>query len=451
MTSTNDLVRLTVVGGRRRLDLSVPSAVAVAELLPALARRLGLLDPALAHSELRPTTAGGLVLATDRSLGDQGVRDGDVLTLVVDADPGAVPRYDDIVEAVADVVESATPAWTPADGARTAVGAATALLVTGAGLVVLSDLGAAAAAAIVGSAALLALLAAVVLDRADAPRGAGAVIGVVGCFLAGLAGYLGLGGLTDLAPGSGSPAALGVGAGVAALAAGILAASVRTLRQAAAVPAVVALAAAVVAGAGTFGAAPTRIATVTAFALLGCAPLVLPWLALAATPIRVLSPREDAEILAEPPVIDPALVRLELLQGHWLLVSLRIGAGIALLGLTPSVVGTGWPGVALALVVYLAVLLDVRDSASRADVATGVVVGVVGVLTTAVVVALVAPAWTAALMVTLLVAGVAVLVLALLRTERHVRLERVADVARGVLLAAVPLLGVVAAGGGGVL
>ncbi|TWH02544.1 type VII secretion system (Wss) protein YukD, partial [Nocardioides sp. J9] len=57
-TVASGLVRVTVTSGTRRVDLVLPGAVPVAELLPELARSVGLLDPATVHGGYRVVTAG---------------------------------------------------------------------------------------------------------------------------------------------------------------------------------------------------------------------------------------------------------------------------------------------------------------------------------------------------------------------------------------------------------
>ena len=70
------LVRVTVASGTRRVDLVLPGAVPVAELVPELARRVGLLDPSTVYGGYRLVTAEGRELATDAGLVIQGVEDG---------------------------------------------------------------------------------------------------------------------------------------------------------------------------------------------------------------------------------------------------------------------------------------------------------------------------------------------------------------------------------------
>ena len=70
---TSGLVRVTVTSGTRRVDLVLPGAVPVAELLPELARSVGLLDAATVYGGYRLVTAEGRELASDSGLTLQGV------------------------------------------------------------------------------------------------------------------------------------------------------------------------------------------------------------------------------------------------------------------------------------------------------------------------------------------------------------------------------------------
>ena len=51
--SASGLVRVTVASGTRRVDLVLPGAVPVAELVPELARSVGLLDPSTVYGGYR--------------------------------------------------------------------------------------------------------------------------------------------------------------------------------------------------------------------------------------------------------------------------------------------------------------------------------------------------------------------------------------------------------------
>src|SRR5215213_10756567 len=95
--SQSGLVRVTVSSGTRRVDLVLPGAVPVAELVPELARSVGLLDATTVYGGYRLSTVDGCELASDAGLTIQGVEDGGVIIVtagVADASPRV---YDDVV------------------------------------------------------------------------------------------------------------------------------------------------------------------------------------------------------------------------------------------------------------------------------------------------------------------------------------------------------------------
>src|SRR3954454_7098795 len=112
--STSGLVRGSVSSGPRRVDLVLPGAVPVAELVPELARSVGLLDSATVYGGYHPVTAEGRELATDVGLLGQGVEDGGLLTVTAGIDDPPPRVYDDVVEAMTDVVEHDLKPWKPA-------------------------------------------------------------------------------------------------------------------------------------------------------------------------------------------------------------------------------------------------------------------------------------------------------------------------------------------------
>ena len=191
------LLRVTVTSGSRRVDLVLPGAIPVAELVPELARSVGLLDAATVYGGYRLVTQDGRILASDASLTIQGVADGGVLIVAAGVDDEPQRVYDDVVEAMADVVERELQPWSPAQGRRTALGAAAILLVLGALALVLpgESLLAGAAAAVI--AALLVALG-VVLARAQGEPEAGVAVSLMATPYAAVAGLL-------LAPGTLAP------------------------------------------------------------------------------------------------------------------------------------------------------------------------------------------------------------------------------------------------------
>ncbi len=77
------LVRVSVSSGTRRADLGVPGGIPVVEIVPELARELGVLDPEQATHGFRLVAGGGTLLDPDRSFAAQGVTDGSVRSLEV--------------------------------------------------------------------------------------------------------------------------------------------------------------------------------------------------------------------------------------------------------------------------------------------------------------------------------------------------------------------------------
>jgi type VII secretion integral membrane protein EccD len=105
--------RVTVVTGSRRVDLALPSALPLADVMPQLLR--------FSAPDERPETptawsvgrVGGPTLSLTRTLGDSGVLDGEVLELR--AGPDAVrPAYvEDVRDAVEDAVDASGRSWQP--------------------------------------------------------------------------------------------------------------------------------------------------------------------------------------------------------------------------------------------------------------------------------------------------------------------------------------------------
>ena len=82
IVTVGTLVRVSIVSEGRRLDVGVPAQVPLIELMPGFARSLGVLDPTLAHGGYALHRADATVLDPSKSLGSQGVHDGELVTLV---------------------------------------------------------------------------------------------------------------------------------------------------------------------------------------------------------------------------------------------------------------------------------------------------------------------------------------------------------------------------------
>jgi hypothetical protein len=206
-----DLRHVTIAGAGRRVELPLPAAAPIAELMPVLARLCEADDAGgtpPAWSLARPD-APALDLAT--SLAAAGVDDGEVLHLV-DVSVWRTPSGADL----ADVLGAAVglgPRWSGEASAALVAGAAVLAVLAAAGLAVRADTVEDGA----GMAALLAAAAALAAAIAVRPgRPASVALAAIGCVLAAL-GAWGVAGAPHAAAGM-VPAALasGVAAGLTA-------------------------------------------------------------------------------------------------------------------------------------------------------------------------------------------------------------------------------------------
>lgn len=439
-SSATSLIRLSVTAGSRRADLGLPGGVPVAELVPELARELGALDLESASRGFRLVRHDGIAVDADRSLAAQGVEDGFVLSLEQAGEPLEVRVYDDVVEAVSDLVESEFAPWTPVHSARSALGAAVVLFLAGAfALFVARDQG----PLVVGMAAatsLLLVVAAVVLSRTRGqalPATALHLVAVV---------YAAVGGFAVTTEGSawGRPLAF---AGVGALVVAAVAAALeRTHRVHLLGAAVVGAALAVVGALVGFVGWPVGSVCAVAFAVAVVVGNLLPWIALSSTRLSANPPRTEAEIFADAPDVDARAVRRQVLGGHELLVVSGVAVAAVTLLTAPQVVATGLGGTALVTAGFAAVLLRTRHSRTRVTVLLSMVGGVLGLVVGAVSAALTHPEWRPAVGIVLAASAAVVVALALIAPRSRVRLGRLADALDGICLVAVVPLALVAVG-----
>jgi type VII secretion integral membrane protein EccD len=429
---TSGLVRVTVASGRRRVDLVLPSAVPVAELVPELARSVGLLDAATVHGGYRVVTHDGRMLAHDAGLMIQGVEDGGLLTVSagVDDDPPRV--YDDVVEAMTDVVERELKPWEPAAGRRTALGAAALLLGVGAwSLLIQSDsllagVGAAVIALVLGAGA-------VVLSRVQHERQAAVVVGLLGAAYGGVAGYL-------AAVEWDVPVLTAVGLGVLAVAL-VVVVGLEDGRPLLAAP--VLLGGLMAVGGWLFGVTdwdPSAVLTVV-LVFVVVAGSVFPWLALSATSTRVDQLATVDDIQNDPDDIDPERVLADARTAHEILVGITSAVGLLVVLVAPLAVGLGLSGTVLAALCCVVVMMRTRQYRTGLEVLVGLGTGILGLLVTAVSVLVVHPDWRPTAAVALAVAGGLVLLTTLVPGGTSVRRARLGDIAETIALVALfPLL-----------
>ena len=441
---TSGLIRLTIASGTRRVDLVLPGSIPVAELVPELARSVGLLDASTVYGGYRLVTQDGRSLANDAGLTMQGIEDGGLLTVTAGVDDRTPRVYDDVVEAMADVVENELRPWEPAAGRRTALGAggmmlglgALALLLTGESL-----LGGVTAAVI----AVLLVVGGVVLARAQDEPEAAVAVSLLAAVYAAVAGLL-------LAPGD-LPAwswplderffdAPLLGAGLGVLGVGVIAVIGLQEGRVLVIPAVV-VGAVLVASAVLIRVAslePSVVLTVL-MTLVVLAGSIFPWLALGVTGTRVEQLYSLHDITADPEEIDPDEVGRDARVGHEILLAVSATVGTLLVLFAPFAVGRGVYGTILAGVCCLAVMFRTRQYRTGAEVLAGLTSGILGLVSVAVAMLLIHDSWRSGAAIALAGVGAGLLGLTLVPASPSVRRGRLGDVVETfTLLSLLPLM-----------
>lgn len=439
--STSGLVRVTVASGTRRVDLVLPSAVPVAELVPELARSVGLLDGATAYGGYHLISQDGRELSSDAGLVAQGVEDGGLLTVTAGIDDPAPRVYDDVVEAMTDVVERDLEPWRPESGRRTALVAAALMLTLGAGALLLQRDGDSWVPAVAaGVVALLLTAGAVVLSRAQHEFEVGSVVSWMGAAYAALAGLL----VPSTEPMLHLPMAL---AGAGALLAGAISLVGLTRGRALAIPPAVVgailLATGLVLRSMDLDPAVVLTTTLVVVVILGS---VFPWLALGATGTRVDQLYSNEDITADPDPIDPQQVGDDARIAHEILLAVSATVGILLVLVAPLAVSLGVLGTALAVSCCLVVMLRTRQYRTGSEVLVGLGSGTLGLATVALSALWLHPEWRPTTALVLAAAGGLLLLTTLVPSAPSVRQGRLGDVLESLaLLSLLPLL-VVAVG-----
>lgn len=433
------LVRVSIVSEGRRLDVGVPTQVPLVELLPGFARSLGVLDPTLAHGGYALHKADGTVLDPSRGAGAQGLRDGELLTLV----RGGLlvePRvYDDIVEAVIDATSEQHTPWTPRDNARTALAVSLTFLGLCAVLLVSAGSTFFVGAVIAGAAAIVLLATAAVLARIGQPE-AGQGMALAAALFAGIGGYLAV----PISPIWGWPLAAG---GLGALVAGGVAIAITGKGSELHL---VSLAFGLVIGLTSLIAALVAPGAVAPYAMMiavvGSLANGLPWLALSSTRIRVISPQSDIDMIATPDPINADDVKRRAAAGQRVLTSLRIALGLSILLATPLVAASGVLGAVLCALAFVGMMFQSRQVYGRHGVLVLMIMGAAGLALTGLTASAALPDIRAGLLITLLAATAILVGLTLLSPKARLRLARVADTVEVLVLASLLPLGVLASG-----
>ncbi|MCW2775456.1 MAG: antigen, partial [Nocardioides sp.] len=369
--------------------------------------------------------------------------DGGLITVAAGVDDAPPRVYDDVVEAMTDVVEHDLKPWEPASGRRTALSAAGLLMALGAvALLIQRGSTLAGIAAVVVSATLV--TGAIVLSRAQREPEAAVAVAWMGSLYAAVAGLMLVTADIDSGQFFGLPAAA---AGGGALAAGLVClvglGDGRTLVIPPVVVGAVFLATGLVMQAAEFD--PAVVLTI-ALVLVVIAGSVFPWLALGATGTSVDQLYSVADITAEPRAIDPVRVGADVRVAHEILVAVSSTVGLLLVLVAPLSVALGLSGTILAVMCSLVVMLRTRQYRTGSEVLVGLVSGILGLVSVAVSMLWLHPDWRPTAAVVLAGTGAVLLAVTLLPGTPSVRRGRLGDVAESVaLLSLLPLL-VVAVG-----
>jgi type VII secretion integral membrane protein EccD len=433
------VVRVTVASASRRVDLVLPARVPVAELVPPLARSVGLLDAATVHGGYRLLSTSGVLLVPEVGLAAQGVTDGEVLTVAAGDSVPAPHVYDDVVEAMAEVVEQDLASLSTADRRGAALCGAGVAMGVGA-VALLAQPGSAAAASAAGLVSAVLAAATVVLSARERDPPAALTMG---CMAVGYAAVSGL-----LLPQQGNPYGGPVAAGgLGALLVGLtLLLGLRRSRPVLLAPVVVG------ATFGVAGLAADRwswhadVVLTCAMTFLVLAGDAYPWLALGMTSTDVAPLDGKEDVGADPAGVDIRQVREDARTAHDVLVGTSLTTGAMAVLVAPLAASLGWAGSIVALLCCLLLMLRTRRLRSASEVLVGLASGVLGLACVAATVTWQHPAWRPAVALASTAAGLVVLATTLLLPPRSLRRERLGDlVENAAVLCLLPLL-VVASG-----
>ena len=191
-TTGADLCRVTVVGPKRRLDISLPADVPFAELFPTILRYSGddLANVGLGHGGWVLQRLDEAPLAPGTTPNQAGIKDGQVIYLRPGMSQLPEPSFDDVADVVATGVNEKPDRWRPEYARRVALGGAAGALAVGAAMLPFTGPPWIAPAIVAGLVSVLLVGAGVTLSRVIGDGVAGSVMGFVALPYAFVAGML---------------------------------------------------------------------------------------------------------------------------------------------------------------------------------------------------------------------------------------------------------------------
>ena len=359
--STGSLMPISLSMAGHTVDMSVPQNIALAELVPAMVKAMGPLDAGTATQGFVIRTSDGRALNQSRSLPDQKVRPGAVLTVEATGTNAQDQRYDDLVEAVGTTVADDSTPWEKANSVQLSAHASAALILVAA-VLLLTGSRATTLTGVVGLAgAILTTLATAVVARM--PNRPGSLsLGHTTPVLVACAAFAFTEGPWFAMP------LLSAGIGLLVGASSLLVLT-SDLRISMAAPITAGLAFVLVGSlVQTAGIAPEAAASLTT-AILVVVTLSAPWVAMAQLPVTVGASDDENRI-------DPSKVSSRVANAHVLVIALKAGCSAAMVVLS-VLMSTSSKAIILLACTGIALMLSTRSLRSRVEVLLGVLTGMI--------------------------------------------------------------------------
>lgn len=432
-----DALRLTIVYDNRAVTLTVSNEPIVADLLPDVVRRLGVLDPSIAYGGYRLITADGEPLSPSQTFREQHVPDQSVLTLEPGASTDTDIVYDDVVEAVGMSVQQVYRPWTKDHTTLTSLLISVGMLAISAGWLALFPASIWNASLGMGFCIVLIALSSLLHGRTMTLQAT--VIGLTASVFAAVGGYQ----LASyLVPDQAFHALPLVGASVGLLVSGCLMdVTAPSTRPYGLIPIIIGLLAAIP---GTLSALlPSWMANIwiisTMFAAL--AANALPWICLSFARISVQSPHSDAEIFTLPERVDYTEVRRRYIAGSTMLFIGRVSVASMLLIAMPLLNSLSTPlGSMICLAAFLGMLLDSRQIHTLREMCVTVGAAGLGIICTGLMCVHAHPEFSIPLTVLMLCCALATIVLTHVMSRRPLFATRMADAAETLCIMLLPPL-----------
>lgn len=424
------LIPLTITYGVDRTDVTIPQSIPLVELMPGLVESVGAFSDQPTNDGFAVRTASGRLLDQSKSLSAQGVRAGAALTLEPLGEGAADMVYDDLTEAVGQVVERVSTPWTRDDARTFAALSAAALIFVAAVLLATTPQDAISSMQSGNVAFFNYVYGAIGVVAALLVTGTSAVVtrkypGPAGIALAHTVPFLTAASALRLSQSqwdTGGWIAVGVGLLVGSLAALTLP---KRYRISIAAPLVL----------GTMMAATGLMVKVGSLSQVGVSALLFalvivllqlaPWIALAHIPVRILDANTSEQIPAQG-------ITDQVTTSFVFVVSLRAGGALAAVFLTVSMLSTAGLrsfSVPLALVVLgsVSLILQTRSIRARVEVLLSSLTGLTTILVGATLVTRADPASLPWVTLSAIAAALVLVVTNVVGPRARPHLTRIAD------------------------